>query len=153
MPWTTTSPAEIEAAARAAIAAAFPLASLRAHDPRSVPPEKLPAASVTISRGEGGPASMAAGQVLASGELTVSLWVNAAETDRNALADLAQAIPGVVLTDPALGLLVGALDATGDEIETAIEGKRLARIDATFAAQWLETPAAPSSILARFGLA
>lgn len=154
MGWQPTNPATIEAAARVAIAAGFPAAAERSHDPRPTPEAAVPAFAVRVEPEDSTPASMGTADQIVTGSIRLALWIKAPhDSDRRELAAVADHARALLMADPSLAAWVGALDPADTAVEITAEAERIARLDLTLSAEWLEASAATPAILARFGLA
>ena len=153
MIWQPTNQAALEAATRAALAAAFPLAIGRSYDPRPVPDAAAPAYAVRVEVENAEPAGLGSPARLITGTIRAVLWVKAPGDDRLDLADLADHLRATIVLDPPLSDMTGALDHSDAETEILSEAERFARIECLFAAQWLESPTKTPPIASLFGLA
>lgn len=154
MPWALTTTASIEAAARAALAAAYPLAKDASRDPRAKPAGRVPFFAVAVLRGASAAAGMREPADIVEGELRVAVTVECPADRRPELADLADHVRATIFGDAVLGDLLGSLDVASDSTETEAQAEAFARVDVVFSVSWLEVAAAASGATpARFGLA
>lgn len=152
MGWQDTNQATLESAVNAALLAAFPAAAERSYDPRPVPDVTVPAYAVRVEHENSEPAGLNTPGRIVTGTIRAVLWVKTQDDDRLDLADLADHLRAVILSDTMLATLTGALDPSDNETEITTEAERFARVEVLFAAQWLESPSETPSILSRFGL-
>lgn len=154
MGWQATNAAAIAGAVRVALATEFPAATERSHDARPVPEALVPAYAVTVEPEEATPASMGAADRLVTGAIRVAFWIMAPhDSDRLELMTLADHVRATLASNAALDQYLGAFDPTTAETEITAEAERIARLDLTFSAEWMEAATTTPSILARFGLA